>query len=482
MKLNEITIEVTQQCPNRCIYCSSLSDMEKTEALDFDTICKVADDAKALGAASVSLSGGEPFLREDIAEIVEYIHAQGLKVRIYSSGIWYSDGQYTSIPSTMLESVKDKIDALIFNYETIDANLYATIMGTKPENLALLDETIKTAIALGIPVEAHLVPMHCNYKQIPAVVSKLYSMGVKNVSFLRLVPQGRVIENRELVELNKNEEQELKQILETSKETYLDKIRLGLPFSAKRAACGTGTVKLTVRYDGYVFPCEAFKEGLMEIGEGVTPENVKETCLKKIYKNSSYLKVVRDGLKAYTKCEDEEHCYGQHCRKQQDIMSETNKSFQEMNILERKGHPVVQAHINMLQGIITRMAQNSTNCKSWAIPIVSAVLMLALEKDTIPNITAYIPLAIFYLLDCYYLGLERKFRDEQRDFIARINNGEDITQDLFFAQGSDKKGWFGRRWTTLKDQLLRTLDGVFSFSTTIVYGVLALSIYLIGKI
>ena len=163
-------------------------------------------------------------------------------------------------------------------------------------------------------------------------------------------------------------------------------------------------------------------------------------------------------------------------------MSETNKSFQEMNILERKGHPDVQAHINMLQGIITRMAQNSTNCKSWAIPIVSAVLMLALEKDTIPNITAYIPLAIFYLLDCYYLGLERKFRDEQRDFIARINNGEDITQDLFFAQGSDKKGWFGRRWTTLKDQLLRTLDGVFSFSTTIVYGVLALSIYLIGKI
>lgn len=163
-------------------------------------------------------------------------------------------------------------------------------------------------------------------------------------------------------------------------------------------------------------------------------------------------------------------------------MCETKKSFQEMDILERKGHPVVQSHINMLQGIITRMAQNSTNCKSWAIPIVSAIIMLALEKNTIPGMVAYIPLGIFYLLDCYYLGLERKFRDEQRDFIKKLNDGDDITSDIFFAQSTDKKGWFGRRWRMIKDQLFCTFDGVFSFSTTIVYGVLALSVYLTGKI
>lgn len=313
MKLNEITIEITQQCPNRCIYCSSLSDMEKAEALDFYTICKVTDDAKALGATSVSLSGGEPFLREDIVEIINYLKAKGFKVRVYSSGIFYN-GQYTPIPASLLESVKDKIDALILNYESIDAELYATIMGTKPGNLALLDETIKTATVLEIPVEAHLVPMHCNYKQIPEVVSKLYSMSVKNVSFLRLVPQGRVIENRELIELNQEEEKELQQMLESLKETYQDKIRLGLPLSAKRAACGTGTVKLTVRYDGYVFPCEAFKDGIMEIGNGITPQNVKEKALKEIYNNSVYLQVIRMGLKEYAKREEEEHCYGQYCR------------------------------------------------------------------------------------------------------------------------------------------------------------------------
>ncbi len=314
MSLNEITIEVTQQCPNRCIYCSSLSDMEKTERLDYTTIIQVVDDAVALGAKTVSLSGGEPFLREDIEEIVDYIYARGVRLRFYSSGI-YSDGnQYSSIPTSLLEAVKGKIDALIFNYETVDAELYATIMGTEAANLALLDETIHSAIALGIPVEAHLVPMHCNYHKIPDVLSKLYAMGVKNVSLLRLVPQGRVLENKELVVLSSEEQEELKQILAESQDTYEGKIRLGLPFAAKRAACGTGTVKLTVRYDGFVFPCEAFKDGLMEIEEGITPENVKNKRLLEIYSNSAYLQSVREGLKTYTDCEGEEHCYGQYCR------------------------------------------------------------------------------------------------------------------------------------------------------------------------
>lgn len=314
MSLNEITIELTQQCPNRCIYCSSLSDMEKTECLDYAAIIRVVDDAVTLGAKTVSLSGGEPFLRGDITEIVEYINGKGLKVRLYSSGI-YSDGNsYSSIPTTLLEVVKDKLDALIFNYEAVDAELYAIIMGTEAANLAMLDETIHRAIALGIPVEAHLVPMHCNFRQIPDVLSKLYSMGVSNVSFLRLVPQGRVLENKELVEMRVEEQEELKKIMAKCQETYQGKIRLGLPFSAKRAACGTGSIKLTVRYDGYVFPCEAFKDGMMEINEGVMPENVKEKRLKNIYEESGYLKVVREGLEAYSGCEGNEYCYGQFIR------------------------------------------------------------------------------------------------------------------------------------------------------------------------
>lgn len=104
------------------------------------------------------------------------------------------------------------------------------------------------------------------------------------------------------------------------------------------------------------------------------------------------------------------------------------------------------------------------------------------KKVIVPTAAAFIPLGLFYLLDCYYLGLERKFKDHLRDFIIELNEGKDISKGIFLSHKTDDKCWFMRRLCSLGSQILCTLDGMFSFSTTIVYGVLALSVYFIGKI
>lgn len=313
-KLFEVTIEVTQQCPNKCIYCSSMSSPDKTEALDFDTICQCVDDAAYLGAKLINLSGGEPMLRPDIAQIADYIHNKGLKIRLYCSGIYY-DGAYHTMPIDLLESIKGKVDNLIFNYESCRPELYSKIMGTTPDNLALLEETINNAIQLGITVEAHLVPMKCNYRQIPETLTRLYSMGVTNISLLRLVPQGRVEENEDSVVLSEDEEQELKAMLvELSQKYEKTKLRLGKPYrSEKFVSCNTGTVRLVVRYDGYVFPCGAFKDGMEEYG-GCRPDNVKGKRLVAIYETSEYINKVRVDLEKYYEDEVTEPCFGQYCR------------------------------------------------------------------------------------------------------------------------------------------------------------------------
>ncbi|MGM9753149.1 MAG: hypothetical protein ACI3ZK_03725 [Candidatus Cryptobacteroides sp.] len=156
------------------------------------------------------------------------------------------------------------------------------------------------------------------------------------------------------------------------------------------------------------------------------------------------------------------------------------ENIKQKTILETKAHPAIKAHIDMLQSIISRMAKNSATCKSWAIPLVTAILTLSLQKEILPTCTAYIPLALFYLLDCYYLGLERKFKDRLRNFIININKGKDISKELFLSHSTDDKCWIVRRLCSIGNQLLCVLDGIFSFSTTIVYGILALCIYLIG--
>ena len=315
-KLFEVTIEVTQRCPNQCIYCSSWSSPDKAETLGYETICACVDDAASLGASLINLSGGEPMLRPDIAEIADYIREKGLKIRLYCSGIYF-DGSYHAMPVELLEAVKGKVDVMIFNYESYIPEVYALIMGTAARNLDLLEETIRNAIQIGINVEAHLVPMKCNFRQIPVTLENLYAMGVSKVSLLRLVPQGRVYENVENVILSADEEKELKTMLTELSEKYSkDKLRLGKPSrTGNFSSCNTGTVRLAIRYDGFVFPCGAFKDGIEEF-DGCKPDNVKQKRLAEIYENSSYIKKVREELNAYYEGEVVEPCYGQYYRRE----------------------------------------------------------------------------------------------------------------------------------------------------------------------
>ena len=68
-------------------------------------------------------------------------------------------------------------------------------------------------------------------------------------------------------------------------------------------------------------------------------------------------------------------------------------------------------HLQMIQGIITRMGQNSFQLKGWAIGIMIAIFTFAGQQgDTRSILFTIIPLTVIWLLDSYYLQLERKFR------------------------------------------------------------------------
>ena len=77
-------------------------------------------------------------------------------------------------------------------------------------------------------------------------------------------------------------------------------------------------------------------------------------------------------------------------------------------------------YLQMLQDIINRMANNSSNCKTWMMSIFTAIIALLLTVDALrPYLwIILIPDVLFYYLDGFYLGLENDFRNLQSDFIA----------------------------------------------------------------
>lgn len=313
MKLNEITIEITQQCPNQCVHCSSLSCPAKTTCLSLQTVMEVVDDAVSLGCESISLSGGEPFLHPELPQIVNHITKHNILCNIYTSGICYVEGEPTSVPVDILEGLNGMVGKYIVNVESSDEDTYNKIMGTSFHGFDMMKQFINDAVAIGEVVEAHFVPMKVNYKQIPSVVEMCNQLGVSKVSFLRFVAQGRGLENEKDLLLNDHELSETHKLMRECAVNNSDGIRLGIPFSEcnGQISCLTGTIKLDIRYDGNVYPCEAFKNDQPNNIFHASADNVNTHSLLDIYHNSQYLNEVRSWLESFQQVNTCESCLAQ---------------------------------------------------------------------------------------------------------------------------------------------------------------------------
>lgn len=68
-------------------------------------------------------------------------------------------------------------------------------------------------------------------------------------------------------------------------------------------------------------------------------------------------------------------------------------------------------HLEMIQGVINRMASNSFMLKGWAVTLVAGIFALVgNDAEKIYYIIAYIPIIVFWGLDSFYLLQERLYR------------------------------------------------------------------------
>lgn len=311
--LCEISIEILQRCPNRCIYCSSHSNPQATHLIPFEIIKNIIDDAKSLGCKTVCLSGGEPFLHPQILDIISYIAKQQLTCYVYTSGIYMKDEVYSSLPNEYIEAIRGMVDKVIFNVEADSSVLYDQIMGTDVGGFDMMKKSINDCVSSGLVVETHVVPMQVNFKHLRSIFEMCYQLGVSKVSILRLVLQGRVLENLSLVKLSGKDNREVTKLIKALNESYKGKVRIGLPYSDSncRIYCKAASDKINIRYDGNIYPCEVFKDDLLNAKLGYEPDNVWKDSFYDIYQNSPYLNVVRKSIEAFKKEDGDETCYGQ---------------------------------------------------------------------------------------------------------------------------------------------------------------------------
>ena len=92
----------------------------------------------------------------------------------------------------------------------------------------------------------------------------------------------------------------------------------------------------------------------------------------------------------------------------------------------------VQTHLTIMQGTVQRMADNSRYCKVWCVTLVAAILVLVARTERAEHaLIALAPTALFYLLDAYYLMLERRFRKSYNAFVGKVHARQVCTSDLY---------------------------------------------------
>jgi len=312
-KLQELFVEITHKCFLDCKHCSSEASASCGTSIPINCLLNLIDEGIPLGLKRVSLSGGEPLLHEGCFTLIDYAKKHGIQVCLYSCGVYTQNGQHCAIPISVMNSIKQiGTDKVIFSIQGALAETHDYITGV-PGSFDYVIESVKNAIDLGIPTEIHFVPTNTNYQEIIELVSLIDKLGVNKISLLRLVEQGRAIDNRSHLTLSANNGRIIVNIVNRLREEYPNiNIRLGAPFNCVNienpTPCTAAQNKLLISASGEVFPCEAFKHLK---GQMMT---IYDNSLEFIWKNDLWLNRIREmqlkEIEGCRNCELIDKCHG----------------------------------------------------------------------------------------------------------------------------------------------------------------------------
>ncbi|MFW6009393.1 MAG: radical SAM protein, partial [archaeon] len=191
----ELYIIVTKDCIHDCIFCSI---PKKEEYLELNEIKRRIKKKSKIDYNLVVFTGGEPTLHKDLNKAIKYSEELGMKTRIITNGVKFSDIRYAN---KLKKSGLKRIVVSIHHYN--DQKLKEI---TKSDEIDL-DKTlngVKNALKLGIIVDINITVIKQNYKILPKLIQKLINISrnkINQVTFNYVGVEGNVLQK----ELNPKE-------------------------------------------------------------------------------------------------------------------------------------------------------------------------------------------------------------------------------------------------------------------------------------
>lgn len=179
--LPHLRVSLYGDCNMRCIYCAPWGENGYTIAhnLDSASLKRILDRLSQMGFELVKFTGGEPTLRKDLTDIIQFSSPRFRETRIITNG-WNLSTIAPSLRTRGLSSLEISMDAA-------DPDAYARMTQTSPEMYYTVRAGITAAKQLGFPIQINMVLMRQNFDQIEPMLALVTEIGDVTLKILELV-------------------------------------------------------------------------------------------------------------------------------------------------------------------------------------------------------------------------------------------------------------------------------------------------------
>lgn len=191
----EGSLDLTYRCNNTCRHCwvSIPADSpEQKNELTFDEITRIADDARKTGCHKWALSGGEPMLRPEFAEVFDYLTRKSVSYSLNTNG--------TLITPQIARLMKRRGTKMVALYGAT-AEVHDHITRT-PGSFDALMQGFTYLKEAGAGFIVQIIPMRDNFAQMNGMIRLAESLSPHHrigASWLYLSASGNPERNREIL-------------------------------------------------------------------------------------------------------------------------------------------------------------------------------------------------------------------------------------------------------------------------------------------
>jgi pyrroloquinoline quinone biosynthesis protein E len=271
--------ELTYRCPLHCAFCYNPVDyIRYGQELDTAQWRRVLEEARALGAAQLGFSGGEPLVRDDLEALVGHARQLGFYTNLITSGVGLNDARLGALRAAGLDHIQ-----LSFQDSTREMNDFLSSTRT----FDLKQRVAKLIKAQGYPMVLNCVLHRYNLPHVGAIIEMALEMGAEYLELANTQFYGWAWENRLALMPTEEQLREAETVVESYRARIGKRCRIlfVVPdyFEKRPKKCmnGWGSVFLGIAPDGAALPCHAAR-----MLPGLVLPNVRTESLRHIWYHS----------------------------------------------------------------------------------------------------------------------------------------------------------------------------------------------------